>query len=242
MLGYCVWKYRAKPGDESDGEPIHGNTRLEIAWTVIPTVIVLFGAVYSWIVLGDIESKAPNALPIDVTAQQYKWTFDYPRRNGKVVSSERAERARRPPARPAPDRARRPPLLLGPRVADQARPGPRGPGRQRHRQHGRGHARPASAPTTSSARSSAASGTRRCAPWCRSSPDEFDEPGSPSSPSSEARPRRPEPDPRTGHHRSEFNNGSPPDGPGDWIAFRREVGLGSGTEETGLGRGRARAR
>ena len=40
MLGYAVWKYRAKPGDESDGEPIHGNTRLEIAWTVIPTVIV----------------------------------------------------------------------------------------------------------------------------------------------------------------------------------------------------------
>ena len=47
MLGYCVWKYRAKPGDESDGEPIHGNTKLEIAWTVIPTMIVLFGAVYS---------------------------------------------------------------------------------------------------------------------------------------------------------------------------------------------------
>ena len=44
MLGYCVWKYRAKPGDESDGEPIHGNTKLEITWTVIPTVIVLFGA------------------------------------------------------------------------------------------------------------------------------------------------------------------------------------------------------
>ena len=43
MLGYAVWKWRAKPGDESDGEPIHGNTRLEIAWTVIPTVIVLFG-------------------------------------------------------------------------------------------------------------------------------------------------------------------------------------------------------
>ena len=37
MLGYCIYKYRAKPGDESDGKPIHGNTRLEIAWTVIPT-------------------------------------------------------------------------------------------------------------------------------------------------------------------------------------------------------------
>ena len=64
MLGYCIWKYRAKPGDESDGEPIHGNTKLEITWTVIPTLIVLFGAIYSWIVLGDIESKASDELPV----------------------------------------------------------------------------------------------------------------------------------------------------------------------------------
>jgi cytochrome c oxidase subunit 2 len=88
MLGYCIWKYRVKPGDESDGEPIHGNTKLEIAWTVIPTVIVLFGAIYSWIVLGDIESEASDALHIDVTAQQYEWTFNYPQANGKVVSSK----------------------------------------------------------------------------------------------------------------------------------------------------------
>ena len=87
MLGYCIWKYRAKPGDESDGEPIHGNTKLEVTWTVIPTVIVLFGAIYSWIILGDIESKASNQLRLNVTAQQFKWTFNYPQPNGKVVSS-----------------------------------------------------------------------------------------------------------------------------------------------------------
>ena len=57
MLGYCIYKWRAKPGDESDGEPIHGNTRVEIAWTVIPTVIVAFLAAYSWIVLDDIEAE-----------------------------------------------------------------------------------------------------------------------------------------------------------------------------------------
>jgi cytochrome c oxidase subunit 2 len=78
MLGYAIWKYRAKPGDESDGEPIHGNTKLEIAWTVIPTVIVLAGAIYSWIVLNDIEAKADDRMPVTVIAQQYKWTFEYP--------------------------------------------------------------------------------------------------------------------------------------------------------------------
>lgn len=78
MLGYCVIKFRAKPGDESDGKPVHGHTKLEVTWTLIPTLIVLFGAAYSWIVLDDIEAEAQDQLPITVTAQQFKWTFDYP--------------------------------------------------------------------------------------------------------------------------------------------------------------------
>jgi cytochrome c oxidase subunit 2 len=78
MLFYALWKFRAKPGDESDGEPIHGNTRLEVAWTVIPTIIVLFGAGYSWSVLHDIEEPVPNSLTIDVFSQQYAWSFGYP--------------------------------------------------------------------------------------------------------------------------------------------------------------------
>jgi cytochrome c oxidase subunit 2 len=78
MLFYALWKFRAKPGDESDGEPIHGNTRLEIAWTVIPTIIVLFGAGYSWKVLNDIENPVKDALTVDVFSQQYAWSFGYP--------------------------------------------------------------------------------------------------------------------------------------------------------------------
>jgi cytochrome c oxidase subunit 2 len=86
MLGYCVWKYRAKPGDESDGDPVHGNTKLEIAWTVIPTLIVIGGMAYSWIVLDDIEAKASDRMPLNVTAQQYKWSFEYP--DAGVISNE----------------------------------------------------------------------------------------------------------------------------------------------------------
>jgi cytochrome c oxidase subunit 2 len=78
MLGYSLIKWRAKPGDESDGEPIHGNTRLEIAWTLIPTVIVLFLAAISWIVLDDIEAQDPDRMVVDVYAQQFAWRFEYP--------------------------------------------------------------------------------------------------------------------------------------------------------------------
>jgi cytochrome c oxidase subunit II len=78
MLAYSIWKYRAKPGDESDGEPIHGNTKLEIAWTMIPTVIVLAAAAYSWVILDKIEAREPDRLQVDVTAQQFAWKFEYP--------------------------------------------------------------------------------------------------------------------------------------------------------------------
>jgi cytochrome c oxidase subunit 2 len=78
MLSYSLWRWRVKPGDEGDGAPIHGNTRLEIAWTVIPTVIVLFGATYSWITLDNIEAHDPNRMVVDVYSQQYEWHFDYP--------------------------------------------------------------------------------------------------------------------------------------------------------------------
>src|ERR671911_539887 len=86
MLGYSIWRYRAKPGDESDGEPIHGNTKLEIAWTLIPTVIVLGAATYSWIILDEIEARDPDRLQVDVTAQQFAWKFEYP--DEKITSTE----------------------------------------------------------------------------------------------------------------------------------------------------------
>jgi cytochrome c oxidase subunit II len=88
MLGYALYKFRAKPGDESDGEPIHGNTRLEIAWTLIPTVIVLFGGGYSWKVLNEIEKVDKNPMTVDVFSQQYAWSFGYP---GKGMAYSQGE-------------------------------------------------------------------------------------------------------------------------------------------------------
>jgi len=75
---YSVIKFRARPGDMGDGAPIHGNTRLEILWVTVPFLIVTALAVYGWIVLDDIEAKKPNALQVDVRAQQFAWRFTYP--------------------------------------------------------------------------------------------------------------------------------------------------------------------
>jgi cytochrome c oxidase subunit 2 len=88
MLGYALIKWRVKPGDESDGLPIHGNTRLEIIWTLIPTVIVLFAGGYSWMVLNDIEEKDPDRLTVNVYSQQFAWTFGYPDNGNKWSEGE----------------------------------------------------------------------------------------------------------------------------------------------------------
>jgi cytochrome c oxidase subunit 2 len=75
---YCVVKFRARPGQTDDGVPIHGHTKLEILWVTVPFILVSALAIYAWIVLDDIEAKKPNELVVNVTAQQFTWTFQYP--------------------------------------------------------------------------------------------------------------------------------------------------------------------
>jgi len=87
-LGYALIKWRAKPGDEGDGLPIHGNTKLEIIWTIIPVIMVLGLAGYSWAVLKDIEKTDSNALHVNVYAQQFTWTFGYPDDGNKWTEGE----------------------------------------------------------------------------------------------------------------------------------------------------------
>jgi len=81
FLLYSVWKFRAAPGDESDGPPIHGNTMLEIVWTAIPTVMIGVTAAWAALVLVQNEEIAKGAqgpLVVDVLAQQFDWEFTYP--------------------------------------------------------------------------------------------------------------------------------------------------------------------
>jgi cytochrome c oxidase subunit 2 len=74
---YSVVKFRARPGDMSDGAPIHGNTRLEVIWVTIPFLMVTGLAIYGWVVLNDVEAKKPNERIINVVGQQFTWHFQY---------------------------------------------------------------------------------------------------------------------------------------------------------------------
>jgi cytochrome c oxidase subunit 2 len=72
-----VLRFRRRFGDESDGEPIHGHTGLEVVWTAIPAIIVTAAAIFSGVVLADIEEEKPGTKTIRVTAQQFAWQFNY---------------------------------------------------------------------------------------------------------------------------------------------------------------------
>jgi cytochrome c oxidase subunit II len=75
---YAVVRYRRKPGDETLPEQLHGNTTVEIIWTLIPTVIVfiLFGA--SMVALGAVEARAQEpGVTIEVEGFQWNWRFHY---------------------------------------------------------------------------------------------------------------------------------------------------------------------
>ncbi|MDP9201925.1 MAG: cytochrome c oxidase subunit II [Gemmatimonadota bacterium] len=77
-LVYIVFKYRRR---ENQGTPpqTHGSTKLEITWTLIPAVILVFIAVPTVRTIFITQAQAaPGSLNIDVTGHQWWWEFRYP--------------------------------------------------------------------------------------------------------------------------------------------------------------------
>ena len=76
---YSVWQFHMKPGEElKDGPPIHGNTRLEVFWTALPTILIIGLVGYSFVILHDNEKKPAREIQIGVTGQQFAWSYQYP--------------------------------------------------------------------------------------------------------------------------------------------------------------------
>jgi cytochrome c oxidase subunit 2 len=85
---FSVWRFRMRPGQENmDGPPIHGNTRLEVAWTIVPAILIFGLVVYAYTVLRANEASKRDAMTVDVTARQFAFEFTYPHQDGKTVVS-----------------------------------------------------------------------------------------------------------------------------------------------------------
>ncbi len=81
VMIYSLLHFRVQEDDFEDGPPIHGHTGLEITWTVIPFLLVTSIAIVSAIVLSRNDAQAKDTLRINVTAQQFVFTFSYPDAN-----------------------------------------------------------------------------------------------------------------------------------------------------------------
>jgi cytochrome c oxidase subunit 2 len=85
---FSVFKFRMRPGEEEkDGPPVHGNTRLEVVWTVLPACLILGLCAYSYTVLHSNEKTKAGEMTVNVTARQFGFEFSYPGLAGKTVVS-----------------------------------------------------------------------------------------------------------------------------------------------------------
>jgi cytochrome c oxidase subunit 2 len=114
-LFYSLWKYRARKGRQA--AQIHGNTKLEVGWTVGAAVILIFITFFTFLKLGAIKNPKPSAvdekgnavamsdgiqvastditlpkkgtfMTIAVNGQQYVWRYSYPGKDNLLVYSD----------------------------------------------------------------------------------------------------------------------------------------------------------
>ena len=88
VLVYILIRFRARP-DGAQPRQIHGNTMIEIVWTVIPAVIVALIAIPSVGAIFDLQRpKDEGAFVVDVIGHQWWWEFRYPELEGVVTANE----------------------------------------------------------------------------------------------------------------------------------------------------------
>ncbi|GMR10097.1 MAG: cytochrome c oxidase subunit II [Anaerolineae bacterium] len=78
IMLYSAVVFRRKKGDDEPGANVHGNSVLEIVWSVIPLGIVLLLAGLGAVYLGDTLEAEADEMVVEVTAAQWSWRFDYP--------------------------------------------------------------------------------------------------------------------------------------------------------------------
>lgn len=78
-LGYAMIRFRGRPGD-AQPKQIHGNSKLEVLWTVIPVILLLFIAVPT-VNMSFQLAAAPSedeSIKVRVIGYQWWWAFEYP--------------------------------------------------------------------------------------------------------------------------------------------------------------------
>jgi cytochrome c oxidase subunit 2 len=89
VSGLVIWsvvRYRRR--DDELPRQTHGNNRLELLWTLIPTVIVLALFAFTLVAQNKVLDKSGQAdVNVTVTAFQWSWRFTYQGTGAEIVGS-----------------------------------------------------------------------------------------------------------------------------------------------------------
>ncbi len=78
LLVVAVIRFRSRPG-APEPKPVHGNTALEIAWTLAPALILTLVAIPTVVtIFRSQQAPAGGSLAVKVTGHQWWWEFEYP--------------------------------------------------------------------------------------------------------------------------------------------------------------------
>jgi cytochrome c oxidase subunit II len=83
LLIYAVIKFRKRGADTGEPAQVYGSTQVELAWTVIPILIVVILFLATARVIAGIQNAARpnNALEVTVIGHQFWWEYRYPSLN-----------------------------------------------------------------------------------------------------------------------------------------------------------------
>jgi cytochrome c oxidase subunit 2 len=77
------WRHRGSGPPPQDGPPLRGNLPVQITWVTVSSVLCLFLFIWGLVAMQTTSAQATgNALVVDVTGQQWLWTFSYPGEGG----------------------------------------------------------------------------------------------------------------------------------------------------------------
>ena len=89
LLIYCIIRFRHREGRKS--LPIHGNTRLEVVWTIVPAVGVFFLAFVSvsvWLDAKQAERIPSGAYEVRIDARQFEWNVTNSGPDGQLGTAD----------------------------------------------------------------------------------------------------------------------------------------------------------
>lgn len=83
VMFYSIWKHRKSVGHKAAN--FHESTTVEIAWTVVPFIIVIFMALPATKVIVAQKDTSNADLTVKVTGYQWKWGYDYIKGEGEGI-------------------------------------------------------------------------------------------------------------------------------------------------------------